>query len=82
MATDTFIKVTVVGTIKIKIFFWVAGTLSNVHYVPKSTRNLISLGSLESSDCSYFVEGELPNVEKDNQIVIKSNKIRGNLYVL
>jgi len=57
MGNNAQSNVTGISTIKIKTLDGVIRTLSNVRHVPDLTRNLISLGTLESKGCKYSAEG-------------------------
>ncbi|KAK2987579.1 hypothetical protein RJ640_027880 [Escallonia rubra] len=69
------------GTIKIKIkmFDEIVRTLGDVRYIPDLKKNLISLGTLDSIDCSISIKGGVMKVNKGAVVIMKSQKI-GNLY--
>ncbi|KAK3032792.1 hypothetical protein RJ639_035895 [Escallonia herrerae] len=70
-----------IGTIKIKIFDGIVRTLGDVRYIPDLKKNLISLGTLDSIDCSIFIKGGVMKVSKGAMVIMKGQKI-GNLYKL
>ncbi|KAG9454464.1 hypothetical protein H6P81_007368 [Aristolochia fimbriata] len=70
------------GIIKIKMFNGIVRTLANVRYVPELKKNLISLGALDSSGCSFNTTGGIMKVKKGRMVVMKGKKKVGNLYHL
>jgi len=56
MGNDTGCKVAGIGTVQIKTHDGVVRTLSNVRHIPDMTRNLISLGTLETNGYRYSTE--------------------------
>ena len=75
-------KVFGIGTIKIKMFDNVVRTLGEVRQVPKVKKNLISLGTLDSSGYCYKSENGLMKVSKRAMVVTKGQKVEGNIYKL
>ncbi|KAK2968032.1 hypothetical protein RJ640_003766 [Escallonia rubra] len=69
------------GTIKIKMFDGIVRTLGDVRYIPDLKKNLISLGTLDSIDCSISIKGGVMKVSKGAMVIMKGQKI-GNLYKL
>lgn len=45
--------------------------LTNVRYIPKFSRNLISVGTLESQGCSYHCENGVLNIKRGCKTVIE-----------
>jgi len=81
MGNDAQCKIVGIGTIQMKTDDGVVRTLSDVRYIPKLKRNLISLGTLESLRCKYLAEGGVLKVSKGSLVLLKANRI-GSLYVL
>ncbi|KAK2979308.1 hypothetical protein RJ640_013272 [Escallonia rubra] len=69
------------GTIKIKPFDGIVRTLGDVRYIPDLKKNLISLGTLDSIDCSISIKGGVVKVSKCAMVIMKCQK-PGNLYKL
>ncbi|KAK2992130.1 hypothetical protein RJ640_019386 [Escallonia rubra] len=69
------------GTIKIKMFDGIVRTLGDVRYIPDLKKNLISVGTLDSRDCSISIKGGVIKVSKGAMVITKGQKIR-NLYKL
>ncbi|KAK2997449.1 hypothetical protein RJ639_025454 [Escallonia herrerae] len=70
-----------IGTIKIKMFDGIVRTLGDVRYIPDLKKNLISLGTLDSIDCSISIKGGVMKVSKGAMVIMKGQKT-GNLYKL
>ncbi|KAK2966971.1 hypothetical protein RJ640_014159 [Escallonia rubra] len=81
MGNDDVCKVMGIGTIKIKMFDGIVRTLGDVRYIPDLKKNLISLGTLDSIDCSISIKGGVMKVSKGAMVIMKGQKI-GNLYKL
>ena len=75
-------KVIGIGTIKIKMFDNVVRTLGEVKHVPEMKKNLISLKTLDSKRYSYKSEYGIMNVSKGSMVVMRGQKISGNIYKL
>ncbi|KAK3043426.1 hypothetical protein RJ639_002005 [Escallonia herrerae] len=69
------------GTIKIKMFDGIVRTLGDVRYIPDLKKNLISLGTLDSIDCSISIKGGVMKVSKSAMVIMKGQKTE-NLYKL
>ncbi|KAK2974751.1 hypothetical protein RJ640_010011 [Escallonia rubra] len=69
------------GTIKIKMFDGIVRTLGDVRYIPDLKKNLISLGTLDSIDCSISIKGGVMKVSKGAMVIMKGQKT-GNLHKL
>uniref|UniRef100_A0A2N9H2K3 Integrase catalytic domain-containing protein n=1 Tax=Fagus sylvatica TaxID=28930 RepID=A0A2N9H2K3_FAGSY len=82
MGNDASCKVIGIGTIKIKMFDNVVRTLGEVRHVPEMKKNLISLGTLDSKGYSYKSEHGIMNVSKGAMVVMRGQKISGNIYKL
>ncbi|KAK3021368.1 hypothetical protein RJ639_046001 [Escallonia herrerae] len=70
-----------IGTIKIEMFDGIVRTLGDVRYIPDFKKNLISLGTLDSIDCSISIKGGVIKVTKGAMVIMKGQKTR-NLYKL
>jgi len=81
IGNDAQCNVVGVRTIQIKTHDGVVRTLTNVRHVLNLKRNLISLGTLESNGCKYFVEGGVLKVSKGALVLMKGTR-RGSLYIL
>ena len=57
-------------------------TLGEVRHVPEMKKNLISLGTPDSKGYSYKSEHGIMNVSKGAMIVMRGQKIIGNIYKL
>ena len=82
MSNDATCKVVGIGTIKIKMFDNVVRTLGEVRHVPKVKKNLISLETLDSNGYCYNYENGLMKVSKGTMVVMKGQKVKGNIYKL
>ncbi|KAK2993218.1 hypothetical protein RJ640_005186 [Escallonia rubra] len=81
MGNDDVCKVMGIGTIKIKMFDGIVRTLGDARYIPDLKKNLISLGILDSIDCSISIKGGVMKVSKCAMVIMKGQKT-GNLYKL
>ncbi|KAK3040178.1 hypothetical protein RJ639_028428 [Escallonia herrerae] len=81
MGNDAVCEVMGIGTIKIKMFDRIVRTLGDVRYIPDLKKNLISLGTLDSINCSISIKGGVMKVSKCAMVIMKGQKI-GNLYKL
>ncbi|KAK2965407.1 hypothetical protein RJ640_001484 [Escallonia rubra] len=81
MGNDAVCEVMGICTIKIKMFDGIVRTLSDVRYIPDLKKNLISLGTLDSIDCSISIKGGVIKVSKGAMVIMKGQKT-GNLYKL
>ncbi|CAM9000445.1 unnamed protein product [Rhodiola kirilowii] len=70
-----------IGTVRLSLDNGKQVLLSNVRYVPGLRRNLISLGALDDSGCSYTAENGSMHVYKNNKCVLTGSKMSG-LYIL
>ncbi|KAK2966230.1 hypothetical protein RJ640_008213 [Escallonia rubra] len=74
-------KVNGIGAIKIKMFDGIVRTLGDVRYIPDLKKNLISLGTLDSIDCSISLKSGVMKVSKGAMVIMKGQKTE-NLYKL
>ncbi|KAK2972606.1 hypothetical protein RJ640_029225 [Escallonia rubra] len=81
MVNDAVCKVMRICTIKIKLFDGIVRTLGDVRYIPDWKKNLISLGTIDSIDCSISIKGGVTKVSKGDMMIMKGQKT-GNLYKL
>ncbi|KAK2974756.1 hypothetical protein RJ640_010016 [Escallonia rubra] len=81
MGNDAVCEVMGIGTIKIKMFDGIVKILGDVRYIPDLKKNLISLGTLDSIDCSISIKGGVMKVSKGAMVIMKGQKT-GNLYKL
>ncbi|KAK2980794.1 hypothetical protein RJ640_003020, partial [Escallonia rubra] len=63
------------------MFDGIVRTLGDVRYIPDMKKNLISLGTLDSIDCSISIKGGVMKVSKCAMVIMKGQKT-GNLYKL
>jgi hypothetical protein len=70
-----------IGSIQIKVHDGTFKILTNVRYVPRMRRNLISLGTLEAMGYKYVVDNGVLKVTQGNRVILKGNRIN-NLYYL
>jgi hypothetical protein len=70
-----------IGAIQFKVHDGTFKTLTNVRYVPKMKRNLISLGTLEAMGFKFSVDNGVLKVSQGNHIALKAERIN-NLYYL
>ncbi|KAK3002885.1 hypothetical protein RJ639_019249 [Escallonia herrerae] len=81
MCNDVVCEVMGICTIKIKMFDGIVRTLCDVRYIPDLKKNLISLGTLDSIDCSISIKGGVMKVSKGAMVIMKGQKT-GNFYKL
>ena len=81
MGNDHTCKVIGIGSIKFQLWDGSIRIIEGVRLVPKLRRNLLSLGMLDSSGCSYRSENGNLRVIKGSMVVLKGILQRG-LYVL
>lgn len=60
-----------IGTFQNRMHDGIVKTLTNVRHVPKLKKNLIYLGSLDSNDCRYTVEGDIIRLIKCALVVMR-----------
>ena len=82
MSNDATCKVVGIGTIKIKMFDNVVRTLREVRHVLEVKKNLISLETLDSNGYCYNSKNGLMKVSKGAMVVMKGQKVEGNIYKL
>ena len=82
IGNDATCKVVGIGTIKINMFDNVVRTLGEVRHVLEVKKNLISLGTLDSNGYCYKSENGLRKVSKGAMVVMKGQKVEGNIYKL
>ena len=71
------------GSIRIKMFDGTIRTLTDVRYIPKMKRNLISLSALDDQGYKYSGGGGVLKVTKGSLVVMKGDIKKANgLYYL
>ena len=70
MANGVEEKIEGIGSVKIRLHDGSVKMLGNVRYVPKFTRNLISLGKLDSLGYGYSCRGGDLKITKGSMIAI------------
>ena len=68
MDNDASCKVIKIGTARIKMFQSIVRTLCDAMHVPELTKNLVSLGTLDSNGQSYRSEGGVMRVTKGEHL--------------
>ncbi|OMO50323.1 hypothetical protein CCACVL1_30507 [Corchorus capsularis] len=82
MANNGEEKIEGIGSVKLRLHDGSVKMLGNVRYVPNFTRNLISLGKLDSLGYGYSCQGGGLKITKGSMIVMKGVKNSKNLYEL
>ena len=83
MGNKVVCKVVGIGTIEVKMFNDVVRTLKDVrHVLDLKKKNLISLGTLSSNGFRYKYENEIIKVSKGAMVMLKGQKVNGNIYRL
>ncbi|OMO71892.1 hypothetical protein CCACVL1_18036 [Corchorus capsularis] len=82
MANNGEEKIKGIGSVKLRLHDGSVKMLGNVRYVPNFTRNLISLGKLDSLGYGYSCRGGGLKITKGSMIVMKGVKNSKNLYEL
>ncbi|OMO98751.1 hypothetical protein CCACVL1_04074 [Corchorus capsularis] len=82
MANNGEEKIEGIGSVKLRLHDGSVKMLGNVRYVPNFTRNLISLGKLDSLGYGYSCRGGDLKITKGSMIVMKGVKNSKNLYEL
>ncbi|OMO88295.1 hypothetical protein CCACVL1_08477 [Corchorus capsularis] len=82
MANNGEERIEGIGSVKLRLHDGSVKMLGNVRYVPKFTRNLISLGKLDSLGYGYSCRGGGLKIIKGSMIVMKGVKNSKNLYEL
>ena len=73
MGNDHPCRVVGIGSVRIKMFDGVVCTLTNVRYIPKMKKNLISLGVLDSYGHRWSVLDGVLQVKARDKAVLKEN---------
>ncbi|OMP03212.1 hypothetical protein CCACVL1_02506 [Corchorus capsularis] len=82
MANNGEEKIEGIGSVKLRLHDGSVKMLENVRYVPNFTRNLISLGKLDSLGYGYSRRGGDLKISKGSMIVMKGVENSKNLYEL
>ncbi|KAK3008654.1 hypothetical protein RJ639_014857 [Escallonia herrerae] len=80
MGNDDVCKVMGIGTIKIKMFDGIVRTLADVRCIPNLKKDLISLGTLDSIDCSISIKGGVMKVSKGAMVIMKAGTLERGRY--
>ena len=76
-------KIEGIGSIRIKIFDGIIRTLTDVRYIPKMKRNLISMSALDAKGYTYSGGDSVLKVTKGSLVVMKGDLSSTNvLYYL
>jgi hypothetical protein len=75
------IEISGIGSVQIKVHDDTFKTLTNVRYVTKIKRNLISLGTIEAMGFKFSADNGVLKVSQGNCVVLKAERIN-NLYYL
>ena len=81
MANNSLSSVEGIGMVTLKTAEGQFVSVKNVRYVPQFSRNLVSLGALESNGCTFVSENGVLRVKKGCRTVLKATR-EGNLYYL
>ena len=81
MDNDSSSKIIGIDTIKVRIFDGVVRTLSNVKYVPKLRKSLISLRVLDNLGYVFSIKNGIMKINKGVFIAMKEKKVK-KLYTL
>ena len=81
MGNNMLCKTIGIGSIKIRMHDNIVRTLPNVPHVPDLKKNLISLGTLNSSGYKFLAEGRVLRVSKGSLVMMKGKK-ENTLYIL
>lgn len=69
------------GEVQIKMHYYIVRMLMNPSYVLELKKNLVSLSTLNSLDCSYHVEDGILTVSSST-LAVKKMKLKNGLYIL
>ncbi|KAK2986619.1 hypothetical protein RJ640_004375 [Escallonia rubra] len=81
MGNNVACKVVGIGLIQIRMHDGIVRTLTDVRHVPELRKNMISLGTLDSSCCSYRAVGGVMRIMKGALVVMKGLK-QNSFYLL
>ena len=81
MGNDHACQTKEIGTIRLKIHDGTSRILEDVRYVPALTKNLISVGVLDSKGYRVTMEGGVLKVVRGAFVAMKGTR-QGNLYYL
>ena len=82
MGNDASCRVVGMGNIRVKMFDGVIRTLCDVRHVLDLRNNMISLGTLDGNGFNYQSTTIVMKVSKGVLIVMKGQKLVGNIYKL
>ena len=81
MGNNSMCKVVGIGTVSLRMFDGVVRELTQVRFVPKLKRNLISIGMLDQTGCVIKAEKDVLRVIKGSMVIMKGLKQNG-MYVM
>ncbi|KAK3009127.1 hypothetical protein RJ639_013702 [Escallonia herrerae] len=81
MENDAARKVVRISSIQIRMHDGIVRTLTDVRHIPELKKNMISLGTLVSNDCSYRAAGGVMRIKKGSLVMMKGLK-QNSLYLL
>ena len=82
MGNNDACKVIVFGVVKVNMYDDIIRTFGNVQHVPALKKNLISLGTLDTSDLTYSSSGGKIKICKSSLVIMRGEKLSNNLYKL
>ena len=82
MGNGAVCKVIGIGTVKLRLADGVVRTLGEVRHVPGLSRNVISLGALDSKGCGYSAAGGVMRVTRGARVIMKAFRDGGKIYRL
>jgi hypothetical protein len=82
MGDDNPCEIVGIGSIQIKAHDGMTPTLQNVRHIPRMTRNLISLSTLDAEGFKYSGSGGVLKVSKDSLVFLVGDMNSAKLYVL
>ena len=82
MGDDHASEIAGIGTIEIKMFNGTIRTIGEVRHVNGLKKNLLSLGQMDSHRYKTHVENETMKIVKGALVLMKTEKIGANLFML
>ncbi|XP_074266703.1 uncharacterized protein LOC141589984 [Silene latifolia] len=73
-------KIEGIGEVKVRLHDGQVRRFGDVRYIPNISRNLISLGRLDSKDCTIHVKSGVLEVTKKGKVILKGRKGKTNLF--
>ncbi|XP_020250019.1 uncharacterized protein LOC109827417 [Asparagus officinalis] len=81
MENDHVCPISGIGTVRIRMCDGVTRELKEVKFIPQLTKNIISLGTLETSGYKVIMENATLKVTKESMVVMRDVQ-KNNLYYL